>query len=280
VDDRKRKTRNASIVPKERKTVAYIITDRTFDDDRIKLIESLPSGDQTLVIFFKLLSLACKSNAGGFLLLSKNLPYTDEMLAALLGRNLQVVKFALSTLEQFGMIEQGEGGFKVTDFIEWLDPESENREQARIRMEKHRETKKELPAPEPKKKKRVYEENDIEMKLAKHLFWHMRQNNSEAKEPNFQKWADEMRLIIERDERKPEQIKNMIDWCQKDSFWKTNILSVASLRKQYDKLKLRAMEEYNQTRSGGNRRQQEVDDIFNRLMEGADNDVSGRIEGN
>ena len=34
-----------------------IISEDTFSDERIKLIESMPNGDETLIIFFKLSSL-------------------------------------------------------------------------------------------------------------------------------------------------------------------------------------------------------------------------------
>lgn len=43
-------------------------------------------------------------------------------------------------------------------------------------------------------------------------------------------------MIRERDKRTDQQIKYLINWSQQDSFWKTNILSPASLRKQFDRL--------------------------------------------
>jgi hypothetical protein len=53
--------------------------------------------------------------------------------------------------------------------------------------------------------------------------------------------VDAMRLLLERDKRSVEEIIVVIDWCQADGFWKSNILSAAALRKQYDKLRLRAV---------------------------------------
>ena len=49
-----------------------------------------------------------------------------------------------------------------------------------------------------------------------------------------QKWADNVRLMIQRDHRSQQEIKTMIDWCQSNQFWKTNILSTSKLRKQFD----------------------------------------------
>ena len=74
------------------------------------------------------------------------------------------------------------------------------------------------------------------MENAEYLFKEIQNNNPDAKKPNLEKWANEFRLIRERDKRTDQQIKYLINWSQQDSFWKTNILSPASLRKQFDRL--------------------------------------------
>jgi predicted phage replisome organizer len=272
------------ITTKERFTVAngYIIGKYTFDDARVKLIESLPAGDEALVIFFRMLSVAAKSEAGGFLVMNGNIPYNDEMLAIMFDRSLPRVRQALKTLIEFGMIRETEDGLKVSDFVQALTPEVQERENVRARVDKHRKQQAALEEPKPKKPKREYAEDSIEMKLSKYLFSKMRENNPEAKEPNFQSWANEIRLMIERDGRTAEQIKNMINWSQKDSFWKGNILSTKKLRDKYDQLKVRALEEWQRSQNqGANRggRQQENLDLIDRLMGGEDNDLPRSIEG-
>ena len=47
-----------------------------------------------------------------------------------------------------------------------------------------------------------------------------------------------MEKILRLDNRTPEQVADVIDWCQHDEFWQDNILSPAKLRKQLDKLEL------------------------------------------
>jgi predicted phage replisome organizer len=81
-----------------------IVTD-VFDDEKILLIESMPEADSIIVIWFKLLTLAGKQNNDGVFLMSNRIPYTDEMLATIFRRNLNTVRLALRSLEQFGMIE-------------------------------------------------------------------------------------------------------------------------------------------------------------------------------
>lgn len=61
-----------------------------------------------------------------------------------------------------------------------------------------------------------------------------------------------MRLTMERDKRTFDQLSNMIDWCQNDDFWMTNILSASALRRNYDKMKVRAISEWKQKKQGRN----------------------------
>lgn len=98
-----------------------------------------------------------------------------------------------------------------------------------------------------KKAERKFADDSVEMELALYLFEKIKQNNPEHKaltDSQKQKWADSIRLMIERDNRTPQKIRNMIDWCQADSFWKQNILSTAKLRKQYDAMRLKAKAEW------------------------------------
>lgn len=100
------------------------------------------------------------------------------------------------------------------------------------------------PSHESKKK---FTPDSVEYQLAMYLFDKIKQNNPahlDLTESQKQKWADHIRLMIERDKRTPKQIHNMIDWCQADDFWRQNILSTAKLRKQYDTMAPRAMKEW------------------------------------
>ena len=71
---------------------------------------------------------------------------------------------------------------------------------------------------------------------AKYLFELIKGNNPKQKEPNFDSWANEFRLMRERDNREAQEIKDVIDWCQADPFWQGNILSPKKLREKFDQL--------------------------------------------
>lgn len=90
-----------------------------------------------------------------------------------------------------------------------------------------------LPA---KKKPKKFTYANIDLKLAEYLFKGIQANNPNAKAPNMESWADDIRKLRILDNRPKEDIKNVIEWSQKDSFWSSNILSARNLRKHFDKL--------------------------------------------
>lgn len=103
------------------------------------------------------------------------------------------------------------------------------------------------------KTKPKFADDSTEMELAMYLFAKIKENNPEHRpltDAQKQSWADHIRLMIERDNRTVEQIKNMIDWCQNNEFWKQNILSTAKLRKQYDTMRPKATAEYQRKPAG------------------------------
>lgn len=76
-----------------------------FDNRKIKQIGSMPKGDSLLLMWVQLLCLAGNVNDGGFIYLTKEIPYTDEMLATQFNKPISTVRLALKTFEQFGLIE-------------------------------------------------------------------------------------------------------------------------------------------------------------------------------
>jgi predicted phage replisome organizer len=81
------------------------ITTDIFDDEKVLMIESMPSADSIIVIWFKLLTFAGKQNNDGVFLMSNRIAYTDEMLASIFRRDVNTIRLALKAFEQFGMIE-------------------------------------------------------------------------------------------------------------------------------------------------------------------------------
>ena len=120
------------------------ITTNMFEDEKIDFIESLPEADAILIIWIKLLTLAGKCNANGFIFLTEKIPYTEEMLAHKFRRPLNVVKLAFEILRKLEMIEFNDDGFlKITNWEKHQNVEGleKIREQTRKRVAKHRAKK-------------------------------------------------------------------------------------------------------------------------------------------
>jgi hypothetical protein len=60
----------------------------------------------------------------------------------------------------------------------------------------------------------------------------IKDNNPKAQAPNFNQWCDSIRLMMDNDGYEFMQIRKMIEWCQSDDFWKSNILSAKKLREK------------------------------------------------
>ncbi|ARJ25067.1 DNA replication protein DnaD [Bacillus mycoides] len=86
------------------------------------------------------------------------------------------------------------------------------------------------------KKKYCHKFETCDVNAAKYLFEKIKSNNPKQKEPNFISWSKDFRLMREKDQRELQEIKDVIDWCQADPFWKGNILSPKKLREKFDQL--------------------------------------------
>jgi hypothetical protein len=84
-------------------------------------------------------------------------------------------------------------------------------------------------------KKYIY--SSLHSQLAELLVDRITANKPNFKIPaNIDSWSNEVRLMMENDKRTYEQIESVINWCQQDSFWQSNILSIKKLREKFDQL--------------------------------------------
>lgn len=96
-----------------------------------------------------------------------------------------------------------------------------------------------------KKKPRTYTSSEPAYELSELLFNSILKNSPQSrmhsyqngqKEDALQSWAVDIDLLLRKDLRKQEVIKEVILFSTGDDFWSSNILSGRSLRKQWDKL--------------------------------------------
>ena len=75
-----------------------------FNNRKIKQIRKMPEGDAVIGIWLQLMCLAGDVNNGGLIYFSKDIPYTDEMLANEFDRPVNLIRLALKTFETFEMV--------------------------------------------------------------------------------------------------------------------------------------------------------------------------------
>lgn len=78
--------------------------------------------------------------------------------------------------------------------------------------------------------------SDDDEKCARWLYGALLSTMPKARAPNITAWAKEVRLMRERDGRTHREICELFQWAHSNSFWRSNILSPAKLREQWDRL--------------------------------------------
>jgi predicted phage replisome organizer len=124
------------------------------DHRKIKIIRSGPEGNTIFLLWLLILTEAGKCNRGGYLMISDDLPYSEETVSTLTGIALSTVRLGLIAFAKLGMIDRNDGAIFIKN---WRKYQSEDklearREKERIRQQRHRarerEKMKALPSPE------------------------------------------------------------------------------------------------------------------------------------
>lgn len=115
-----------------------------FNNVKIGHIRKLPEGNNIVLIWVMLLTMAGRCNANGLIFLTENIPYNEKLLADELGFDESVIQLALTALENFGMITRDGNMLSIPGWEEHQNIEGMDkiREQNRIRKQKQRERQK------------------------------------------------------------------------------------------------------------------------------------------
>lgn len=82
--------------------------------------------------------------------------------------------------------------------------------------------------------------SDKDLEIAKEIYEAVLVVNQTVKEPNFDKWANDIRLMRVQDGRSYDDILRAFFFANRDPFWSNNVLSTGALRRHYVKLAPRA----------------------------------------
>jgi len=236
-----------------------------FNNRKIKQIRKMPEGDAIIVTWLQLLCLAGQTNDNGTVYFSKDVPYTDEMLATEFDRPIATIRLALSVFEKFGMIEIFDNIFLVANWEKYQSTEKLDkiREQNRIRKQNQRERDKfkmlechvtshedvtqshatdidkdidkDIDNIPLKKELKNFNQEDKEYLLALYLSKEIskRLNKPPKDESTLQKWSIEFEKMVRLDKLDINEIKEVLMFSQRHEFWQSNILSASKFRKQY-----------------------------------------------
>jgi len=92
------------------------------------------------------------------------------------------------------------------------------------------------PLVQPKVKPKKAKFNAYHLDFSKWMFSLVLKLNPNNKQPNFETWANTIRLMMESDKRDGDHMVKVFTWANNDSFWCSNILSPTKLRDKYDDL--------------------------------------------
>ena len=120
------------------------LTTDMFDNRKIKHLRRLPDGNNIVLLWVMLLTMAGRCNAGGMIFLTENIPYTPKMLADELGFEESTVILGIEALEQLCMVVTNNGYFTIAGWEEYqnADKLAEMQEKHRLRQAKYREKQK------------------------------------------------------------------------------------------------------------------------------------------
>ncbi|MEG5452912.1 replication protein [Enterobacter kobei] len=81
--------------------------------------------------------------------------------------------------------------------------------------------------------------NSEDLRCAEWLFTMVQSISPSAKKPNYAAWANDIRLMRERDDRTHYEIAALFKWACNDKFWKGNVLCPATLRDKWTQLDIK-----------------------------------------
>ncbi|HED6239421.1 TPA: replication protein [Enterobacter sichuanensis] len=81
--------------------------------------------------------------------------------------------------------------------------------------------------------------NSEDLRCAEWLFTMVKNISPSAKKPNYAAWANDIRLMRERDDRTHYEIAALFKWACNDKFWKGNVLCPATLRDKWTQLDIK-----------------------------------------
>ena len=167
-----------------------------FNNRKIRQIEKMQKGDTIIVIWLKLLMLAGTINDGGQIYLARDIPYTEEMLAAEFGRPVNTVRLALETFKRFEMICIMDGLIWIRNWERYQNVEGMEkvREQNRKRKQAQRDRERDTATDKNNMSRDTSRDGDT-LSRDSHATEEEREEDIEKKEPPYGGKKEKSRFV-------------------------------------------------------------------------------------
>lgn len=194
------------------------IVTNIFDNRKIRQIEKLPEADAIIITWFKLLCLAGDINENGLIMITKDIPYTDEMLANEFNKPIATIRLALEIFQRFNMIEIINNIYCVSNWEKYqnVDGLEKIREQTRKRVAQHRERQKQL----------TLTESNVTCNVT------VTQSNATDKEKEIDK---DIEIDINKKKKKSTELDNLINSNFSNEELKNTVYEFIKMRKAIKK---------------------------------------------
>ena len=214
-----------------------------FSNRKIKQIRKMPEGNNIVLIWVMLLTMAGRCNSNGIIFLTENIPYTTKMLADELDFEESIIQLALTVLEKFGMITRDSELLSIPGWEEHqsADELEKIRDQNRKRVAEYRERQKNKVAMLCKK-------DDVTLQKRYSNITVTEQNKNKDKELELDldteldkdKEKDINDLIVSKDTIRQTDVQRIIDeWNTLEEFGINPVKRMTPKREQAVKARIR-----------------------------------------
>lgn len=243
------------------------LKDNYFDKDNIKILEAMPNGHIYSLIIIKLYLKSCKHD--GCLMMTDRIPYDPDkidILAKVINHDIDHIKKAIQAAVELDLITIFDTGkmwmTEIQNYIGQSSTEADRKRAYRKKLEstevivtdnkdtgqksgqKTGQTDLELEREleREKKKDNIKEANRPYLPLSELLYTEHLKSDPQYKPGRdldvvFNRWANDIRLLITVDGRDRQSVEDVILWCKTPgNFWVPNIMSGKKLRLKFPTL--------------------------------------------
>ena len=178
------------------------LTTDMFDNRKIKHLRRLPDGNNIVLLWIMLLTMAGRCNAGGMIFLTENIPYTPKMLADELDFEENTVILGIQALESLNMICTQNGHYSIAGWEEYqnIDGMEKIKEQNRIRQKNWYDRQKALPNVSPNVSITQPNATDIDIEVEKEVDLEI--NNKSTPTATKHKYGEHKNVLLTDEEYK------------------------------------------------------------------------------